>query len=251
MNSHDQSQKNKTKEIIFEELIKFAANQDAQRFEDDFPSEEELQKRYQPSERFEQNMQNMISLHKRKYRMKTVLKMTTRIAACFLLAVALFLTITLSVEATRVQILNFVTEVKEEYTNIRYDDGTNPPTGQSDLFQGWEQVYLPGYVPEGFAITKTERLIKICTVEYTNKEGVNITFSYFPASSSTLSVDSENAVVKEITILGNKALAVQQNKTNVQENKIVFHNNEISFYISSPYSMEELTKMADSVKIIK
>lgn len=250
MNTDTGNQKSKTKEIIFEEIIKYAANQDADRMEDDFPSEEDLQELIQPSEKFETSIQKMIHQQKRKHEMKAALRMTKKIAACFIITIVAFVTIAFSVEATRIKMINFITETKREYTNIRYNDGTNSDGGQSDLFKGWDQIYLPGYIPEGFVLNKTERLINTSIIEYTNNQGLLITFSYAPASGRAFSIDTEGAVIKELSILDNEALAVQKDNKGIQENKIIFHNNEISFLISSSYNMEELIEMGNSVRLI-
>jgi len=76
MSKHDQNEKNKAKEKILNELLAYAANQEAERNEDNFPLEEELHKIFQPSESFDKNMQRLIRDHKRKNKMKSTLKMT-------------------------------------------------------------------------------------------------------------------------------------------------------------------------------
>jgi len=251
MKNDDQMQKNKTKEAIFEEMIRYAANQEVERFDDDFPSEEELQKLIRPSERFEKNMRKIINQAKREMRLKAILKVTTKIAASIIIFIAVFLTIALSVEATRIEIINFITEAKREYINIRFEDQSNRSIKENEFFKDWDRIYLPQYVPDGFEIVKAERLIKIHMIEYTNKEGEMVTLSYSPVSSSTLSVDSEEAIIKETTIFGNKAMVIKKNSNGTQKNKVVFHNSEMAFYISSSYDAEELLKMAASVKLTK
>jgi len=248
MREHDQNEKNKAKEKIMNELLVYAANQEAERDEDNFSLDEEFYKLFQPSERFDKNMQRLIRNHRRKKKMKSTLKMTMKVATFFIIVTSIFLTAALSVKATRTEILNLFTETTKEYLNIKYGDRTL--LDSENLFKDWEQIYLPEYIPEDFDIKKTERLIRISTVEYSNREGLIITYSYAPASSRTLSLDSEDATIKELTILGNPALSIQKNTTGIPENKIVFTNGEMSFYISSSYDMEKLIKMADSVRFI-
>lgn len=248
MRENEQKERDKTREKILEELLVYAANQEAERSEDDFPPDEEFDKLFQPSQGFEETMQRLIRNQRRKTMLKSILKMTVKVAGFLIIVTGVFLTAALSVKATRTEILNLITETTKEYLNIKYEDRTILDDKQDNLFQDWEQLYLPEYVPEGFEIKKTERLIRISTVEYANREGVMITFSYAPASSRTLSLDTEEATIKELTILGNPALAIEKNTTGIPENKIVFNNGEMSFYISSSYDIEELIKMADNVR---
>lgn len=248
MREHEQKERDKTREKILEELLVYAANQEVERSEDDFPPDEELDKLFLPSQGFEKTMQRLIRNQRRKTMLKRILKMTVKAAGFLIIITGVFLTAALSVKATRTEILNLITETTKEYLNIKYEDRTVSDDKQDNLFQDWEQLYLPEYVPEGFEIRKTERLIRICTVEYANREGVMITFSYAPVSGRTLSLDTEEAAIKELTILGNPALAIEKDTTGIPEHKIVFNNGEMSFYISSSYDMEELIKMADSVR---
>ena len=247
MREQDYKEREKTREKILEELLVFAANQEAERSEDDFPSDEEFDKLFRPSQGFEETMQRLIRNQRRKTTLKRTLKMTVKAAGFLIIVTGVFLTAALSVKATRTEILNLITETTKEYLNIKYEDRTVTDGKQDNLFQDWE-LYLPEYVPEGFEIRKTERLIRICTVEYANREGVMITYSYAPASGRTFSLDTEEAAIRKLTILGNPALAIEKNTTGIPEHKIVFNNGEMSFYISSSYDMEELIKMADSVR---
>lgn len=153
-------------------------------------------------------------------------------------------------EAARIKILNFVIEVENEFTNIRFQQGQNEeePRGKVSDSDGipehWGNVYIPEYIPEGFRIINTETYSSAKIIYYANEQSEQIEFNQYTSETMELMIDTEAAQVEKVLINGAEGLISEKEGFTT----IVWHNNEDSFYLASEIKREELIKMAKSVR---
>src|SRR5690554_4589803 len=98
----------KLKYKIFDEMIKQALKNNADKIDEQYPSNQELSQRYTLSESFEKRMQKLFKQEKRKERLRRLRKNIIKIAAAALLCIAVSFATVMSVDAFRVSFLNFI-----------------------------------------------------------------------------------------------------------------------------------------------
>lgn len=144
-----------------------------------------------------------------------------------------------SVEAFRVKAINFIMEIKKEYTEIR----TKSPGEDAAL----KEIYLPDYIPEGFEISKTEVFSASKIIHYSNDKGQVIAFAQYNNENASLRIDTEEAKVEKIVINGSEGLLVEKE----QLITILWHNDNFSFYLKSKTDKDLLIKIAESINYKK
>ena len=102
------------------------------------------------SRRFEKKMKRILKDGSRSSTMRRVMRMGRRAAAVLLILLTAAFTICISVEATREQLIDFVEEIHEDWTEYRYN-----------LKEGVEREFRhvePEYLPEGYYEDSREKV---------------------------------------------------------------------------------------------
>src|SRR5690554_6419802 len=133
--------KDSLNERILDEIIKNAVASNIE--ETEWSSEEELAKRYTFSASHEQKMQQLFKQQKRKEKIANMKRSALKIAAGVLIFLSVSFVTVMSVDALRVNILNFINERLDNYTKVSVDETGKP---NADI-QG---EVMPSYLPEGY-----------------------------------------------------------------------------------------------------
>ena len=152
--------------------------------------------------------------HKRTLMSRTA-KRAARAAACFAIAATLSLPLILSVEAFRIPILNFFLEHHNRETTIHIlgESDEQSPSTLSNLVDT-----VCGGLPKGYELIRDnistsnvngEEKLESALFLFRNPKDFLLEIAVF-ASGGTLSIDTEDAELAEMTINGHQALFVKK-----------------------------------------
>ena len=149
-------------------------------------------------------------------RLKSFTKASKRVAAITLAVLGLCSVLVVSVEAIRTPIINFFIEQHEKYSTIDFGKDSNvatseatEPTAESQPVDRSEDP-LVGMVPDGYNLVQFSNKGKRgFTCLYKDDTGNTIAFSAIP-TEGMLNVDTEDAVVKNVELLGHRGILVEK-----------------------------------------
>jgi len=176
------------------------------------------------------------TLKKSKVKLKSISSRVAVILAVVFISIA---TLSLSVEAFRVQIYNLFSTDHNEYSNVKI-------RGESleDLkIPEWDSYYFPTYLPKGFYIERTNEIENIKEVKLINNNGEYILFIQVPNGSDN-SLDTEGGEKKEVEIKGKKAILSKKEDKNI----LIWNNKEFSFHLTSNLDADKLLLIAESLE---
>ncbi|WMJ76527.1 MULTISPECIES: DUF4367 domain-containing protein [unclassified Sedimentibacter] len=188
------------------------------------------------SEKHREDMQKLFK-KERKFRSARRIRTYSKRAAVIFIAVIAISAITISsVSAWRVRFMNFILERTQYDTNIKFTDGTS----KADNYK-FGEIKLE-YVPEGFKLEKSESQKNHLYFAF-RKDDEFFNFRTRDVRSS-LSIDTEGANVKELTINGREALYSENDNIRI----LVWNYDEMAYILTGSISESELVKIAKSVK---
>ena len=184
-----------------------------------------------------------ISLKKQFF---TVVPRTMRFAVAALGILCIGLTTAFaSSETFRVRVFSMFAEDHGQYTAIGLrEDEQNA----FDVPNGWEGMYYPTYIPDGFEVINVENLSEqIFLISFENKNNEYLTFEEMTEDAES-NIDTENAQVYYTEIHGNTALvSAKADLTIVSWNE----QNRILSVVFDGEVEEDALKVAKSVTRIK
>ena len=150
-----------------------------------------------------------------------------------------------SSETFRVRVFSMFAEDHGQYTAIGLREDEQKAF---DVPNGWEGMYYPTYIPDGFEVINVENLSEqIFLISFENKNNEYLTFEEMTEDAES-NIDTENAQVYYTEIHGNTALvSVKADLTNVSWNE---QNRMFSVIIDGEVE-EDALKVAESVTRIK
>lgn len=159
----------------------------------------------------------------------------SRRAACVLLVCFLASgTVLFSVDAWRVNFLNFFFEAGKPNTDYHFGDEGGISYADDDI--------TLGYVPNGFVLTKKESSNHSLFLMFEREE------QYFQFSVDDITIraniDTENAIVTPIQINGVEGMLISNNNINA----VVWHDDTLVYEFVGNISTEELLKIAKKVE---
>ena len=184
-----------------------------------------------------------ISLKKQFF---TVVPRTMRFAVAALGILCIGLTTAFaSSETFRVRVFSMFAEDHGQYTAIGLREDEQKAF---DVPNGWEGMYYPSYIPDGFEVINVENLSEqIFLISFENKNNEYLTFEEMTEDAES-NIDTENAQVYYTEIHGNTALvSVKTGVTIVTWNE---QNRMFSVIIDGEAEKDAL-KVAKSVTRIK
>lgn len=162
-----------------------------------------------------------------------------RRVASIMIAILVAATVaTISVEALRRPVVQFFTEVFERFTQVFFVDNT-PDTPQVEM-----EKRTPAYIPEGYVLEREEDYGFWYKVTYKNEFDKNINYVQRWKESGLLITDTENTQHAEITV-GNYQGVTYENKGFVY---VVFSDEQYTYTLSAPLSLDELIEIAKSIE---
>lgn len=184
-----------------------------------------------------------ISLKKQFF---TVVPRTMRFAVAALGFLCIGLTTAFaSSETFRVRVFSMFAEDHGQYTAIGLREDEQKAF---DVPNGWEGMYYPTYIPDGFEVINVENLSEqIFLISFENKNNEYLTFEEMTEDAES-NIDTENAQVYYTEIHGNTALvSVKADLTIVSWNE----QNRILSVVFDGEVEEDALKVAKSVTRIK
>ena len=184
-----------------------------------------------------------ISLKKQFF---TVVPRTMRFAVAALGILCIGLTTAFaSSETFRVRVFSMFAEDHGQYTAIGLREDEQKAF---DVSNGWEGMYYPTYIPDGFEVISVENLSEqIFLISFENKNNEYLTFEEMTEDAES-NIDTENAQVYYTEIHGNTALvSVKADSTIVSWNE----QNRILSVVFDGEVEEDALKVAKSVTRIK
>ena len=184
-----------------------------------------------------------ISLKKQFF---TVVPRTMRFAVAALGILCIGLTTAFaSSETFRVRVFSIFAEDHGQYTAIGLREDEQKAF---DVPNGWEGMYYPTYIPDGFEVINVENLSEqIFLISFENKNNEYLTFEEMTEDAES-NIDTENAQVYYTEIHGNTALvSVKADLTIVSWNE----QNRILSVVFDGEVEEDALKVAKSVTRIK
>lgn len=190
------------------------------------------------SKPFHNNMMAVINLkkkeEKRKKRIKQLRRISSRAAIVILILIMASTIVTISVEAVRVKVFNWLIESKDKYTEVKVEEETEVEK---------EGYYLPAYLPEGFILSSNQEVNSMRIIHFSKGDEV---IKFVQAQNeSSFQLNSEGALKSEVLINESKGMLIINN-----EIITVFWNiNEMSFSLNGRIDKDELIKIAESLEI--
>ncbi|WP_125141213.1 DUF4367 domain-containing protein [Clostridium transplantifaecale] len=158
------------------------------------------------------------------------------VCLCFALTISVFAVT--RVEAFRLPIIQFFTEVKEKSTKFIFQGENN-----TNLTKNY-QAYEPGYIPDGYNIVEVNEGDGTFYMKFVDDEETkSYTFWYYDTPSAS-AFDTEEAGVTEILISGNESYAIEKNN----ELRILMNKDNHQFFLRGTLSLDEACKIMESIK---
>ena len=191
---------------------------------------------------FEKRMKKLIRSQKKPYyfMINTVGK---RVASFIIVLVLAFTTTVLSVKSLRESVWNFIVEVYEKWSILRFVDKNNNSTGDDELPQ--LVVSMPTYIPKGFLLIheSSDNISGMYT--YRNYDGYIIDYEqHWINDGLQMMIDTEGVETENIKIGTIDGIYFE----NKGYRNIIWRNDKYLFHLSSKISKEELLKIAESIK---
>ena len=224
----------------FDELIRYAATRQLEKIADEVPTDEELAVKFTFSSNFEEKMQRLFLQQRKIERNARLRKVAIKIAAVILVILAVSTATVMTVDAWRVRVLNFISEINERSTTIYIDGGE---VDYDRFLTEVREMYLPTYLPGEYTAESIEKVGSYYLVTYTNNMG-NVFLVQSLPSGFSVGIDSENAITEQILVNGELAQYFLKNNIG----NLMFKYEENAFLISGPLVKDELIKIAESMK---
>lgn len=224
-------------ERIFNAMLKAAAEEATIQEMDELPSREELEKMHPRSEALDKRVAKIIGKHERMETRKKAARIFTRVAA----AVGIFFTVgfaaLMSVEASRVFILNTIISMQYNYVRFDFTDS------EKDLQSPDLANLLEGFLPVGFEYEGSFHLETTTIYRYSNEAGVRLIFQQHMGATWSVMVVELN---REFFIIDEESHKIYVFDSNVDgyENVIMWADDNYVFNIISDVDIDTLVNIA-------
>lgn len=237
-------QVNNSKEKLMESYFSYIGSSHIENVINELEEKKEEINKIQVSKKLDNWFKDYIKKIKKKDKkikaIKNIKNVSSR-AAIFILILLMSLSVmTISVEAFRVRVFNFIVETNEKYTSMKVDEKVDY---DENSILTWDGYYSLLYIPEGFEVDNKDIFNGMRIVQCSSKLNY-ITFAQAP-NGTDFHLDTEGCNISKIMIDDDKGiLAVKEEK-----NILFWNNDDSSFYIISDLNIEEIIKIAKKVEI--
>ena len=203
---------------------------------EDMPSEEVI-------DRFTKLLDSHMKKAKKTNSNQKITRIMNRVAAALLVIIVFFSTAMVTVEAFRVQVLDFFINVETKYTSLQLNN-SDDTQNDGKLIVNWKNSYVPTYIPDGFEVSSASDSDSIKRIKFDSQDNEIIIYTDYNSSDS-IAIDTEGAsLVKTIDINGQEGTLAVKDSTITIAWKIYDH----IFTIQGQINTDEAIKMAESVK---
>lgn len=134
---------------------------------------------------------------------RTLWKVVSRVTVAACLMVTLFAVAYATSETVRINTLNFLIEVRKDHTELRFP-------GEWE-FEDSAPILSVGWVPERYTLTKKHLDRLEVAFEYADIDGNRLIVSCHSSKGLGVGIDTEDAVVEDVTVQGSKGMLVEKN----------------------------------------
>lgn len=169
---------------------------------------------------------------------KALWKVVSRVAVAACLAVILFTVAYATSETVRVNTLNFLIEMRGDHADLRFSGKREAEDREPSLSVGW--------VPERYTLVEKELRHNAVRFEYEDADGNPLIVACHATYGMTAGIDTENAVVEDVTIQGSKGMFIEKDG----EYSLVWpakNNTRLLDIIACGLSREELFQFAEAL----
>lgn len=232
---------NRISDSVFEALFRQAV---LDNFDDEInsiPADDILKKTYSFSNEFELRMKKVFAVNRRREVFVRFFYYGRKVAVIIVITFSCIFTLLLSYPEVRAAIGNVLVEWYEQFTTFSFPkETTNNPNIH----------WIPEYLPDGFTYNEMYEFGETTNIIYTNDAGVEISITFRPSTNSTnMSIDNENHDIEECYIGGNNAYTARSKSFDF-DNAVIWSMHGYTFDIWSKLSVDELVKVAESIKEI-
>ena len=233
-------------------LLKHAALEHARRTVQDFDADTSLADIPAPDlHELDRRMQQVFSDAKRKRRFADSAKQCKKIlkvaAAFVVVAMASFTALFFSVDAVKINVVNFIVRSHELSTQFHVEDmfGQIPEDAPSLMPEDFRE---PTYIPAGFEETTSSIHTGYGAIIY-ESEKTEYVLSYSCMDFNTfLSLDTEDCMVESVSVDGYKAYLYTKYRGDLKgHTSLIWQDGSYIHLISGPITKREIIKMAESL----
>lgn len=210
------------------------------------PSDEELAN-ISFSDEFEEKMQKLIEKQKKFY--YYWLNTAGKRAAAVIAALFVGLTaVTFGVKAIREPFLRFIVETFEKFSSIIFinDDDNSSQSNVAASADVELEVAEPQYIPDGFVLeSKNEDFMVYQELYFNSDKSKSIVYTQMITKNAIVQADTEDTTYNNIQINGYEAISYTRNGNNT----VVFNSDKYVFTVTGSVDMNEIIKIAESIKI--
>ncbi|HIX15203.1 MAG TPA: DUF4367 domain-containing protein [Candidatus Hungatella pullicola] len=142
-----------------------------------------------------------------------------------------------NVEAFRVPVINFISEITDEYSFFKINNENN--INVTKHFQEFE----PQVVLDGFSIEKIEESDEQYRILYQNSDNTKWYYIIYNHTPLSFAIDTENSSSKNMKINGNDAIVISKS----QELRIIMYTTYGHFKLYGTISLDEGIKILESI----
>lgn len=171
-------------------------------------------------------------------------KVLNKVAIVALMALLLFTTAFATSESFRVKTLNFVMEVFDDRTEIKFvpKDTAADSTAVPEITADW--------LPEGFKLTRTDALKANRVYEYANSDNTAyIAVNIMEMTSVSMALDTEDAKTLSLQVQGEDAIMVDKGNIKQLVWKLHADENWYCCVITENISEEDMLKFAENILV--
>jgi len=201
---------------------------------------------YQPSPAAVRKFSQQLDSHMRKkqfhIKKQCILKHINKAAIAMVIMFVILGSVVVTVEAVRIKALNFVMDVKPEYTSFALKDSDK---GESTIVD-WHKAYVPTFIPPGYEVNAVSAGQYAKSIEFKNKQGLLITYMELSEGSKP-QLDTENAsTIKTINVNGHEGKLIVKGSLVT----VIWPMNDHMYIIRGQMEEETALKIAEGVKYI-
>lgn len=219
-------------------LLELALEEQLDHDEDMMKYSEDVVEKHEFSAKHEAKMKELFRQAAKTERKGTRKKQRMQIAAGFLVFICCSTVMVTQVEAFRVPVYNFFTEVKEKATRFGVVEECDVEISERYV------IHVPSYIPEEYCIDSIMEEKSLFHIIYKSNDGEKqFIFRYYEKANDIV-IDTEDANVESIDINGcNSFIVLEGDKCRVLMNK---ENSQ--YYLSGDITCNEALKIMKSIK---
>lgn len=227
-------------DLMLRHAVIESAQAQAQQVMDAAPAAEDP---FPPSERYLRRIERAHRRQKRALFVQFHRRALKTAASVLLVLFGLAATSFVTVSAVRAGFLNFLLGEASDHTKVMLSDAAEG-YDLANLPEGWDAIYIPTYLPEGFQLTEVIMGKEFISATYTSNTNQYITISQWNHPDISIFLDNEHGSLQPEAINGHSALI----RSGEKDSSVAWTETDYSFLVMSSLSPNELLVTCESLK---